>query len=63
MIKTSPSFSDGRGVGEHADGPRDLGQVTSRDDGGRLVVDANLEAGGTPVHKLNKNGNLEHQPG
>merc|ERR1712032_528508 len=29
-----------------------LSKVSTRDDGGRLVVDSNLEASGTPVHKL-----------
>jgi len=43
---------DGGGVGEHADGSLDLGEVSTRDDGGRLVVDADLEPGGTPVNEL-----------
>jgi len=52
VIKTSPGLSDGGGVGKHADGPGNLGEVASGDDGGRLVVDADLEAGGAPVHEL-----------
>ena len=37
---------------EHAYGPRDLGQVAAGHHGGRLVVDADLEAGRAPVHNL-----------
>jgi hypothetical protein len=52
MIETSPGLSDGSGVAQHADSALDLRQVASRDDSGWLVVDANLEASGTPVHEL-----------
>merc|ERR1719373_1370092 len=52
MIESSPGLGDGGGVGEHADSSLYLGQVSSGDDSGRLVVDANLEASGTPVNKL-----------
>ena len=48
----SSNSTYGGGVGEHADSSLHLGQVTTRDDGWRLVVDSNLEASGTPVHKL-----------
>merc|ERR1712154_584531 len=52
VVQPGPGLGDGGGVGEHADGSLDLGKVSARDDGGRLVVDADLESGGTPVHKL-----------
>jgi len=52
MVEASPSFSDGGGVGQHADGPGNLGKVTSRNNSRWLVVDANLEASGAPVDKL-----------
>ena len=52
VVQPGPSLGDGGGVGEHADGSLDLGQVTTRDDGWRLVVDPYLEPGGTPVHEL-----------
>ncbi len=52
VVQAGPSLSNGRGVGQHADGPVDLGKIATRDHSGRLVVDANLEASGTPVHKL-----------
>ena len=52
MVEPGPSLGDGGGVAEHADCPADLGQISSRDDGWRLVVDSNLEPSGTPVNKL-----------
>merc|ERR1719461_123835 len=52
VVQPGPGLGDCGGVGEHADGSLDLGQVGSRDHGGRLVVDADLEAGGTPVNEL-----------
>merc|ERR1719402_1945633 len=52
VVKSSPGLSDGCGVGQHAHGSLHLGQVTARDDCGRLVVDANLETSGAPVDKL-----------
>ena len=36
----------------HAAGAHDLGQITTGHHRRRLVVDAALEAGGAPVHKL-----------
>ena len=52
MIDAAQSLGDGGGVGHHADGALDAGQVAAGDDGGRLVVDAALEAGGAPVDEL-----------
>jgi len=52
VVQARPGLGDGGGVGEHADGPGDLGDITSGDDDGGLVVDANLEAGGAPVDEL-----------
>merc|ERR1712173_283131 len=52
VVKPGPGLGDGGGVGEHAHSSRDLGQVTSGHHGWRLVVDADLEAGGTPVNEL-----------
>ena len=52
MVKTGPCLSNGRGVGQHADRALDLGQITTRNNGGGLVVDADLESSGTPVHEL-----------
>merc|ERR1740115_280240 len=52
VVKSGPCFGDGGGVGKHADGTLNLGQVTAWDDGWRLVVDADLEAGWAPVDEL-----------
>ena len=52
MVKTGPCLGDGSGVAQHADGTLHLGQISSWDDSRGLVVDANLEASGTPVDKL-----------
>ena len=54
VVKSGPGLSDGGGVGEHADASRNLGEVTPGDNSRRLVVDADLEAGWTPVYKLNR---------
>merc|ERR1711899_147921 len=45
VVKSGPRLRDGGRVGEHADGSLHLGQVPAGHHGGRLVVDANLEAG------------------
>ena len=42
VVQPCPGLHDGRGVGETADSPVDLGKITAWDYGGRLVVDANL---------------------
>ena len=42
VVQPGPGLGDGRGVGQHADGPLDLGKVSSGDHGGRLVVNSNL---------------------
>ena len=52
MVKTSPGLGDGGGVAQHAHGTLHLGQIATGDNGGWLVVDANLEASGAPVNKL-----------
>merc|ERR1712188_37342 len=52
VVKTSPGLGNGRGVAEHADRALDLGQVTTGHDSRGLVVDADLEASGAPVHEL-----------
>merc|ERR1719357_181812 len=52
VVKPSPGLCDSSGVAQHAHSPLDLGQVSTRNNSGRLVVDANLETSGTPVHKL-----------
>ena len=44
VVQASPCLGDGSSVGEHAHGARNLRQIASRDDGGRLVVDADLDS-------------------
>ncbi len=51
-VEPRPGLLHRRRVGEHAAGPIDLGHVAAGDDGGRLVVDPDLEARRAPVHKL-----------
>jgi len=52
VVNSGEDLSDGGGVGDHADSAHDLGEVTTRDDGGWLVVDTALEASGAPVDEL-----------
>ena len=54
VVNAREDLSDGGRVGDHADGALHLGQITAGDDSGRLVVDAALETGGTPVDELCK---------
>merc|ERR1719228_1878580 len=59
VIQPGPGLCYGRGVGEHTDGTLNLSEVTSRDHSRWLVVDANLEAGRTPVNKLDASLGLD----
>jgi hypothetical protein len=52
VVKSGPCLGDGGGVGKHAHGTLDLGQVTSWDDGRWLVVNTDLEASWAPVDEL-----------
>ena len=59
IIQPGPCLHDGGGVGEAADRPVHLGEVTPRHHRGWLVVDADLEAGGAPVDKLDASLGLD----
>jgi len=59
VVKTRPGLGDGSGVGKHADRTLDLGKVTAGDGGRGLVVDADLEASGAPVDKLDSAAGLD----
>merc|ERR1712045_763083 len=48
VVQPGPGLGDSGGVGEHADSSLDLGKISSRHHSRWLVVDANLEASGTP---------------
>lgn len=52
MGESRPGLGDGGGVGEHADGAVDLGQVAVGHVHGRLVADTELEASRAPVDEL-----------
>ena len=55
VIQTSPCFSDRSCVAQHTHCTLDLGKISPWYNRGGLVVDADLETGGTPVHKLKTN--------
>merc|ERR1719197_1662226 len=63
VVQPGPGLGDGRGVGEHADSSRDLGEVSARNSSWWLVVDANLEPGGTPVNELDGSLRLDRSNG
>merc|ERR1712109_326923 len=52
VVKPGPGLGDGGGVREHTHGPADLSKISTGNDGWGLVVDTDLESGGTPVDKL-----------
>jgi hypothetical protein len=52
VIDSGEDLSNSSGVGDHANSSHDLGQITSWDNGGWLVVDTSLESGGAPVDEL-----------
>ena len=54
MVKSGPSLGDGGGIGQHADCSLHLREVAAWDDGGRLVIDANLESSWAPVDELDR---------
>jgi len=53
MIDSGEDLSDGSGVGDHADGSHDLGEITTWNDGWWLIVDTALETSWAPVNELN----------
>jgi len=52
VIDSGEDLSDGSGVGDHADGSHDLGEISTGNDGRGLVVDSALESSGAPVDEL-----------
>jgi len=52
VIDSGEHLSDGGGVGDHADGSHDLGEITSGDNGRRLIVDSALETSRAPINEL-----------
>jgi len=53
VINTREDFSNGSAVADHAHSSLDLGQITTRNNSGWLVVYAAFETSGTPVNELN----------
>jgi len=53
VINAGEDLSDGSGVGDHADGTHNLGEITTWDNSWWLVVDTALEASWAPVNELN----------
>merc|ERR1711871_959463 len=53
VINAGEDLSDGSGVGDHADGAHNLGEITTGDNGWWLIVDTALEASWAPVDELN----------
>ena len=58
-----PDVHDGGGVGDHQASTLDLSEVAAWDDGGWLVVDADLEAGWAPVDELDGSLGLDDGDG
>merc|ERR1712080_529380 len=52
VINSGEDLSDGSGVGDHADGSHDLGEITTWDNGWWLIVDSALETSWAPVDEL-----------
>ena len=52
VIDSGEDLSDGGGVGDHADGAHNLGDIATWHNSGGLVVDTALETGGAPVDEL-----------
>ena len=48
VVDTRKHLGDGGGVADHAASSHHLGQVATRDHGGRLIIDTTLETGGAP---------------
>ena len=52
VIDSGEDLSDGSGVGDHAHGSHDLGEITTWHNSGWLIVDSALESSGAPVDEL-----------
>ena len=61
VIQTGPSLSNGCGVTQHTHGTLNLSQVTTRNNCGRLVVDANLK--NTITFHISYSGPQEYNTG
>jgi hypothetical protein len=63
VVESGEDFSNSSGVGNHAASSHDLGEITTRNDGRRLIVDTDLETGGAPVDELDGSLGLDGSDG
>jgi len=63
VVQSGEHLGDSGRVGNHADGSHDLGQISSGNDGGRLIVDTNFESSRAPVNELNGSLGLDGSNG
>ncbi len=63
VIDSGENFSNGGGVGDHADGSHDLGEMTSWNNGWWLIVDTAFETSWAPVDELNGSLGLDGSNG
>merc|ERR1712050_28036 len=52
VVDSGEDLSNGSGVGDHAASSHDLGEITTGNNSGGLVVDSALESSGAPVDEL-----------
>jgi hypothetical protein len=52
VVDSGEHLGNGRGVGDHANSTLDLGQISSWNNGGWLVVNSTFESSGAPVDEL-----------
>jgi hypothetical protein len=52
VVQSGENFSNGGGVGNHADGSHDFGQISSWNNGGWLIVDSDFESSWAPINEL-----------
>jgi len=52
VVNSGEDLSDGSGVGDHADSAHNLGEITTWDNSGWLIVDTALETSWAPVDEL-----------
>jgi len=63
VINSGEDLSDGSRVGDHADSSHNLGEITTGNDGRRLIVDTALETGRAPVDELDGSLGLDGSNG
>ena len=63
VIDTAKGLGDSSCIRYHANGTLDTCKISSRNNGGRLVVDTTLESGGAPINKLDSPLSLDGSNG